>query len=178
MNPSKCDHCDKPAVVHELVQKGGVKREIHLCLEHAQEAGVALPASQPINQLLKQFVMTTAKAGVTAAKSCPACGLSFARFRQAGTLGCPDCYRAFEELLAPLIERAHNGATQHRGKAPRRAAGSVDRQLVVQQLMKELDQAVASEQYERAAELRDRLRTLKLDPRAPAGPEQAPGAAV
>jgi protein arginine kinase activator len=177
MNPSKCDHCDKPAVVHELVQKGGVKKEVHLCLEHAQQAGVALPASQPINQLLKQFMLTS-KTGASASRSCTACGLSFARFRQAGTLGCPECYRAFEDLLAPLIERAHNGATQHRGRAPRRAAGSVDRQLVVQQLMKELDQAVASEQYERAAELRDRLRTLKLDPRAPAGPEQAPGAAV
>ena len=175
MNPSKCDHCDKPAVVHELIQKNGVKREIHLCLEHAQAAGVALPTHQPINQLLKQFVMTTAKAGA-GTKACAACGLTFARFRQSGTLGCPECYHAFEELLAPLIERAHNGATQHRGKAPRRAAGSVDRQLVLQQLMKELDQAVASEQYERAAELRDRLRTIKLDPGAPAGGEPSPGA--
>ncbi len=43
MNPLKCDYCDKPAVVHEVTVKNGQKNEVHLCEEHAQEAGVALP---------------------------------------------------------------------------------------------------------------------------------------
>ncbi len=41
MNPIKCDYCDKPAVVHEVTFKNGQKNEVHLCEEHAQEAGVA-----------------------------------------------------------------------------------------------------------------------------------------
>ncbi|MHC4414512.1 MAG: UvrB/UvrC motif-containing protein [Planctomycetota bacterium] len=174
MNPSKCDLCDKPAVVHEVTLKNGVKEEVHLCEEHAQEAGVAMPSHQPINQLLTQFVAAQAgQARAAARKTCRNCGMTFARFRQSGTLGCPHCYQAFEAQLAPLIERAQNGGTHHRGKTPRRAGASIDRQLQVQQLVKELDQAVASEQYERAAQLRDRLRGL--DPKTPspqAGQEQ------
>ena len=181
MNPQKCDHCDKPAVVHEVTVKNGVKSEIHLCQEHALEAGVAMPTHQPINQLLTQFVISQSGKGKpkpktrAKRKTCRNCGMTFAKFRQNGTLGCPDCYTAFEEHLAPLIERAQNGATQHRGKTPRRAGASVDRQLLVQQLVKELDQAVGAEQYERAAQLRDRLRNLT--PEAPAAPggKQATG---
>jgi protein arginine kinase activator len=179
MNPQKCDHCDKPAVVHEVTVKKGVKSEVHLCHDHAVEAGVSLPTHQPINQLLTQFVISQsgkgkAKAKVRAKKkTCPSCGLTFGKFRQTGTLGCPDCYQTFEEQLSPLIERAQSGATHHRGKTPRRAGGSVDRQLLVQQLVKELDQAVAAEQYERAAKLRDRLRDLS--PETPASHSGGPG---
>lgn len=176
MNPQKCDQCDRPAVVHEVTVKNGVKREVHLCHEHAQEAGVSMPTHQPINQLLTQFVISqTGKAkarpkGPTRKrKRCPGCGMTFGEFRQMGTLGCPDCYEAFNEQLSSLIERAQNGATHHRGKTPARAGSSVDRQLLVQQLVKELNQAVAAEQYERAAKLRDHLRNLS--PERPVEPE-------
>ena len=161
MIPPKCDHCDNSAVVHEVTVKNGIKTEIHLCQEHAQEAGVAMPTHKPINQLLTQFVMAQSGRSRSASrKRCPTCGMTFGRFRQGGTLGCAGCYDAFEEQLTPLIERAQNGATQHRGKTPRRAGHSVDRQLLVEQIVKELNQAVAAEQYERAAHLRDRLRNL------------------
>ncbi len=166
MNPPKCNHCDKPAVVHEVTLKNGIKTEIHLCQEHAEEAGVSMPTHQPINQLLTQFVISHSSRAKARSKSrskskaCPGCGMTFARFRQGGTLGCAECYDAFEEQLAPLIERAQNGATDHRGKTPRRAGASVDRQRLISQLVRELDQAVAAEQYEQAAELRDQLRGL------------------
>ena len=100
MNPSKCDHCDNPAVVHEVTIKDGVKTELHLCQEHAQEAGVSMPSQQPLNQLLSQFVSHQSRRAKTRSrKTCGTCGLTFARFRQAGTLGCPDCYETFEEQL-------------------------------------------------------------------------------
>ena len=161
----KCDICNKPAVVHEVTVKNGVTNEIHLCKEHAEEAGVAMPTHQPINQLLTQFVMSQGdQSSESARKSCPGCGTTFSQFRQTGTLGCPECYDAFEEQLAPLIERAQNGATHHRGKVPKRAGDSLDRTVMIRQLTKELDQAVTAEQYERAAELRDRLRHIDETP--------------
>jgi protein arginine kinase activator len=171
MNPTKCDLCERPAVVHEVTVRNGVKEEVHLCEQHAVEAGVSLPGHAPMQMLtlLSQPARTRAPAG----RKCPGCGLTFARFRQAGTLGCPQCYEAFHEQLAPLIERAQNQATHHRGKTPRRAGKSIDRQLQVQHLVKQLDEAVASEQYERAAQLRDRLRGLdpgSLSRKGPEGP--------
>lgn len=161
----KCDLCNKPAVVHEMIVKHGVQKEVHLCEEHAAASGISMPGQQPINQILTQFVISqsqksTPSSSGAARKSCPECGLSFAMFRKHGVLGCANCYEAFKAQLSPLIERAQNGGTHHVGKAPQRAGTSIDRQLQRQRLIKELDAAVCAEQYERAAKIRDLLSSL------------------
>ena len=159
----KCDLCNNPAVVHEVTVKGGVKKEVHLCEGHAREAGINVPGPPPpLNQLLTQFVISKSGTKVKAVrKACRTCRLSFARFRQTGVVGCPDCYEVFERYLTPVIERAQNGASHHVGKTPKRAGVSIDRQLQIQHLLKELNDAVSAEQYERAATLRDRLESLR-----------------
>lgn len=161
-----CDYCDNQAEVHEVTVKNGIKKEVHLCIEHAMEAGYDMPKHQPITQLLKHVAISHSAVASARTRektrSCPSCDLSFNEFRRKGTLGCPDCYEAFGKLLASLIERSQNGATHHAGKAPKRAGSSIDRQLMMQKLLKELDSAVAAEQYERAAELRDQLRSMEL----------------
>lgn len=163
----KCDLCNKPAVVHEVTVRSGVKKEIHLCETHAREAGIVMPGAQPINQLLTQFVISQASKTAAPAKpqvkACPGCGLTFPQFRQVGRLGCAQCYITFETELSQLIERAQSGGCHHCGKAPRRSGASLDRELLIQRLARELDQAVAAEQYERAAQLRDRLTNLDAD---------------
>jgi protein arginine kinase activator len=181
----KCDACSRPAVVHEVTVRGGVKKEVHLCEHHAREAGVPLPGHQaPLSQVLTQFVISQVSKGSASGassegaaasspprvsvKACPGCGLSFAQFRQVGRLGCAQCYFAFEQELAALIERAQAGGAHHCGKAPRRSGASLDRELLIQRLTRELEQAVAAEQYERAAELRDRLGGIDAS-RAPGG---------
>lgn len=166
----KCDLCNKPAVVHEMIVKHGVQKEVHLCEEHAAASGIPMPGQQqPINQILTQFVISQPEKSAQAAsprKSCQECGMSFSLFRKHGVLGCPSCYEAFKAQLSPLIERAQNGGTHHIGKAPRRAGTSIDRQLQRQRLIKELDAAVCAEQYERAAKIRDLLTALDEKGRA------------
>ncbi|MHC4908667.1 MAG: UvrB/UvrC motif-containing protein [Planctomycetota bacterium] len=176
----KCDRCDKPAVVHEVTVKGGEKNEIHLCEEHARDAGMALPGPQPLNQLLTQFVVPKTRSTQTSRRACPDCGLGFAAFQQKGIVGCPTCYQTFERHLAPLIERAQNGGLNHVGKTPRHVAGQssaeggVDRRAQLKTLLDELDVAVGAEEYERAARLRDRIRSFQDD-----DPDRAaPGTAV
>lgn len=153
----KCDHCDKPAVVHEVVIKAGATSEVHLCAEHAAERGYAIP-TVPVTQLLAQFTGQPRRAGATG--TCPSCGLTFADFRQSGVLGCPACYEAFMPQIAAVIERAQAGAVSHVGRAPGRLEGLAERAALRSRLMQELDAAVAAEQYERAATLRDRLQQL------------------
>jgi protein arginine kinase activator len=175
----KCDLCNKPAVVHEVTVRSGIKKEVHLCEHHAREAGITMPGQQPINQLLTQFVIAQSgnKPPKATTKTCTGCGLTFAQFRQTGRVGCALCYTAFEGELSPLIERAQNGGTHHAGKTPQRAGTSIDRQILIQRLVKELDHAVASEQYERAAKLRDRLTSLDIKTRATTAPETKAGEA-
>ena len=124
----KCDFCDKSAVVHEVTVKNGIQKEVHLCQAHAAEAGIDMPDHQPITQLLTKVTISQASKQAPAQRRvCPECNLSFAEFRKTGTLGCPECYASFEKNLSPLIERAQNGATNHTGKAPKRAGSSRER---------------------------------------------------
>ncbi|MCH2148425.1 MAG: UvrB/UvrC motif-containing protein [Phycisphaerales bacterium] len=157
----KCDLCDKPAVVHEVSINNGVKKEVHLCLEHAQAAGLSIPGQQPINQLLKKFVVGQASA--PEAKRCARCGSTFAQIRQTNLIGCPDCYTTFHEPISSLIEQAQFGATAHVGRVPNQLHTPTQVELRTRKLLKELDAAVTAEQYERAADLRDRLNKLSTE---------------
>jgi protein arginine kinase activator len=156
----KCDLCNKPAVVHEVTISGGVKNEVHLCLEHAQAAGIAIPGQQPINKLLTKFVIGKAQGPSTGHTRCGGCGCTFGQIKQTNLIGCPECYRAFGDALTTLIEQAQFGNTEHVGRIPKRLHTPSHNEIRARKLMRELDAAVTAEQYERAAELRDRLNEL------------------
>jgi len=65
-----------------------------------------------------------------------------------------------------MIERAQNGANHHTGKAltpvaPKKVDAVKLRQAELNRLRKELARAVEDESYERAAQLRDQIRSLE-----------------
>src|SRR5205814_4464239 len=107
----KCDHCDRPATHHSVEIIKGQKIEKHLCDMHAGQEGLAIKAVShtPINELLTNFVKLHSTGGgekaVTELK-CEHCGMTFTEFREHSLLGCPNCYTALEDQLAPLLERA------------------------------------------------------------------------
>ncbi|MEN0021435.1 MAG: UvrB/UvrC motif-containing protein [Planctomycetota bacterium] len=185
--PDRCDSCSKEAVYHDtrIDDEGGIT-EIHACESCAAAQGLG-PTQQPINELLSSFVVKPAEAAseqVTTkvktsgrAESCGTCGTSFREFKRSGLLGCPQCYSSFEPQLSSLLGRAHEGATHHVGKVPKRALSQVtpgdpagrleallgsaeERAERRRTLRRQIDAAVTSEQYERAAQLRDELRAF------------------
>lgn len=161
-----CDTCGKDATIHEVVIHQGEKLTKHLCESCAQEEGLASDAHTPVSKLLTNFVIQTTggpKAVAQAAK-CPTCGLRFSEFRQKGLLGCADCYSAFEQQLAPLIERAQEGSAAHVGKVPRNVGDAEVRQSRIAELRKQLAEALSLERYEHAAALRDEI--SDVDPNA------------
>lgn len=160
-----CQACKKqPATVHLTdITPTGEKRERHLCDECAQEEGVLpkAPSAVPVSEILSGLVLQKNIVQQLADLTCPHCKLSFVEFRNSGLLGCPHDYEAFEKALLPLIERAHEGASHHIGKSPRKHAEPrlVESDLI--KLRKELNRAVDDEHYEEAAKLRDKIRTLE-----------------
>ncbi|MFP4143669.1 MAG: UvrB/UvrC motif-containing protein [Phycisphaeraceae bacterium] len=162
----KCDQCDRPATHHSVEILQGKKIEKHLCDLHAAEEGLAVKTVQaPINELLSNFVKLHSSGGSTqptrAELVCDECGLSFSDFREKSLMGCPNCYAAFENPLGPLLERAHEGGTHHIGKVPRRAGECEQRQMQLMHMRKRLDEAVANEDYELAARLRDDIQRFE-----------------
>jgi protein arginine kinase activator len=161
----KCDNCGKSATVHLTEIKGGKKIEKHLCEQcAAQNEGIPVKAHTPINELLTNFVMAHSGLPKESGLACEHCGITWAEFRQSGLLGCDRDYEMFERDLTPLLQRAHEGATHHIGKVPTRRGGTgvpAKRQVDLSRLRKELARAVEAEDYEKAAKLRDQIRTAE-----------------
>ena len=161
----KCDHCEQPAVVHEVLIRNGKTTEVHLCAEHALAAGLAVPAAQPVAEVLLHIAKSKQEeaARARALASCTGCGVSFTEFRKTGTLGCSACYDSFQPMLGQVIERAQAGGTAHVGRAPKAVAEVETRRVRREKLLRDLETAVSAEQYERAARLRDELAAIAPD---------------
>jgi protein arginine kinase activator len=98
----------------------------------------------------------------SATGKCPKCGFSQTDFKKTGRLGCPDCYDHFSEGVESLLKSMHKG-TRHIGKAPavwQQTKVYVDR---LHSLQTKLDKAVAKEDYEKAAQLRDEISRVKSE---------------
>jgi protein arginine kinase activator len=151
---TKCQSCGRPATVTVTNILNKQKRELHLCEDCAREQHHLLDDGPSLNlQALVQLIMGTPAAADPAGLTCPTCGLKYAAFRADGRLGCPDDYDAFRPALEPLLDRIHRG-TRHQGKAPKAAL----RRAELGALRDLLKAAVAVEDYEEAARLRDRIR--------------------
>jgi protein arginine kinase activator len=158
---SKCDKCGKPAAVHLTDIVNGQKTEKHLCDQCAVAEGVAIKANIPISQLLEEFILQSSPSAAAEDPKCDVCGMTFADFRQQQLLGCPHDYDALDKPLRPLIERSHEGASQHVGKAPRQAGVLQRKQNAILRLRAALRGAVAAEDYEKAARIRDEIKRLE-----------------
>ena len=161
-----CQSCKKqPATIHMTdITPEGEKQERHLCDACAQREGIMPKAQQqhvPIAELLTGLVVDKASVKQIAGMTCPHCGMTFIEFRNNGQLGCPSDYDAFERALVPLVERAHEGASHHIGKVPRRldTPRATDNDLI--RLKRRLDKAIEDERYEEAAMLRDKLKAIQ-----------------
>jgi protein arginine kinase activator len=157
----KCDKCERPATVHLTEIVDGAKLEKHLCEVCATQEGLTLQPTMGINQMLEEFISHTQQAKQLGELVCDHCGMSFLEFRQGGLLGCPHDYEAFAAALVPLLERAHEGASEHVGKVPSHAGGDEQRLSQLLRLRAALKDAVVNELYEQAARLRDEIRKLE-----------------
>lgn len=92
--------------------------------------------------------------------ACPACGYTFAQFRQTNQLGCPRCYESFRGPLHAILSRLHRHVS-HLGKAPRPTDGETDRPGVLSRTRVALEKAIAAEDFEKAALLRDEIQRLE-----------------
>jgi protein arginine kinase activator len=158
-----CQKCQDEASIHLTETVNGRRREVHLCTPCARKAGLAPPEEPPplaLDAILQDLIVAHVGelVGTLAQMTCPDCGLKFMQFRTVGRLGCPNDYEVFTRGLLPLLLRAQ-GATRHVGKTPSRRPGPTSRL----RLRAQLRDAVAREDYESAARLRDQLRQKDAD---------------
>jgi protein arginine kinase activator len=163
----QCQVCQKKeATIHLTEITDGVRSEMHLCEQCAQEEGIAVKSQLSINELLSGLLSTQPSADemfgdAEQEVSCPHCGFTLSQFTKEALLGCPYDYEVFEKSLLPLIEKAHDGKTVHRGKVPSKMPQDTKKQIKLTALRQQLEAAVQSEDYEQAANLRDEITQLE-----------------
>ena len=164
----RCDLCGagQPTVRYTEIDEGRVtKRTICRTCAHARGLLDEPPQAVAVLQkLLQATAATPAPAAEPVAaepeRTCDACHWSLAAFRRTGRLGCPDCWTTFEAQLLPVLRQVQP-QLQHVGKAPRTQARQAELRQRAADLRGELERAVRGEDYERAARLRDEIRTVE-----------------
>ncbi|MGB9791555.1 MAG: UvrB/UvrC motif-containing protein [Thermacetogeniaceae bacterium] len=165
-----CEECGKrPATVHFTQIINNKKTELHLCEECARRhQEIPFSFNFEPNFSIHKFLAglmdgaLPVQMPVVEVPRCPNCGLTYTQFGQIGRFGCSECYKAFGKGLEPLIRRIQ-GNDRHTGKVPRRAGGKLSCLREIERLRAELQEAVRQEAYEKAAELRDRIRQLEKE---------------
>jgi protein arginine kinase activator len=163
-----CDNCKEREAIINLTQvEHDSKVTLHLCEQCAQQKGVETGGAvmkSPLGNFLGALGKGAAlvPAGADGVR-CPDCGSSLRDFRDTGRLGCDQCYVAFDAHLRDLLRRLH-GSSQHVGEryeVPGEAGAESDPRSRLLDLKAQLRRAVEGENFELAAELRDRIRVLE-----------------
>ena len=159
----KCDFCDTKASVFLTQLVEGQMKKVGLCESCAKERGVTDPTGFSLADLLLGGITgelgTGGQAAAGTTKTCPACGFTLEDLRRVRRFGCAECYTAFREEIAPMLRGMHKGAS-HVGKVPEGLMALQFKHQRLQDLRSRLEQAVASENYEEAAGIRDEIHSL------------------
>lgn len=162
----KCQKCKKrDATTHVKKVVNGEYEEYMLCSECAHAMGYdnVFDFEMPdmFGGLLQSF-FTGALPARSGASRCPECGSTYGDITNTGKVGCGKCYEAFYSELLPSIKRIH-GNTTHCGKVPFTAEKAEARaekspEDEVSALKAQLQKAIDEQNFELAAELRDKIK--------------------
>ncbi len=154
-----CQNCktnEATSHIHSVVN--GVVRDTYLCSHCAGAMHKSTVSHDDLFQLLSSFLLSEQREENNVLK-CESCGTSFDQITKSGRVGCALCYKTFAKQLEPALVRIH-GRTKHIGKSlneENKALGVVKEDRI-NALKEELKTAIANEEYEKAAVIRDKIR--------------------
>ena len=174
-----CSVCNKKeATVHISRIVNGQKEELYLCEECAKNTeGLNINLElEPEFNLVSPFTFQSILSGIMDYMNkssssnleqpkefiCEHCGTTYSEFKEKGLLGCSYCYKNFGSTLNSVIRRVQ-GNVEHIGKIPKTAGKDIVKKKTILDLKENRQKAVAAEEYEKAAEFRDRIREIEKE---------------
>jgi protein arginine kinase activator len=166
-----CPECNKrEATIHLTQIVNNQKISVSMCQECAEKFGFHSPLDNgpfPLAEILSGMskdLPQRKRLERSANPECPKCGMTFEEFAQRGRFGCGACYTAFRPYLEDILRKIH-GASLHRGQNPAVKPDDEDSSTLPvkeeERLGAELARAIKEEDFERAAELRDKLKAMR-----------------
>lgn len=158
-----CEKCGKSAATtHIKTNINGKLESYHMCRECATQMGYG-PASFGMSDILGSLFGEglTTKPRLSKEVRCDGCGMSFSEIARTGKVGCGKCYKTFYDEMLPSLRRMH-GKTKHAGKVPNTASVEAKVENKLENLKAELNAAIAAQEFEKAATLRDEINALEV----------------
>ena len=157
-----CDKCKKhPATTHIKTVVNGRLSEINLCSFCAAEEGYGSFGKLSLANMLASMFGESIEGGKTTKERCSCCQSTFADIVESGRVGCSECYTVFRKELMPSLNRLH-GKVKHVGQVPEET--QAEKETIsnkVEALRESLKKAIDTEEYEKAAKIRDEIRALE-----------------
>ncbi|MBQ9940483.1 MAG: UvrB/UvrC motif-containing protein [Clostridia bacterium] len=153
----KCQNCSKPATYFLKTNINGNINMVALCSECAAKENINSSDHSGMHSLFNPFFFGTS-ASVPQIKKCSSCGTKFSEICENSKYGCGECYNIFRKESEQYLRKI-NGGFSHVGKRPKSIPVKVSDRL--EELRSLLAQAVVTEDYEKAAELRDKIKEIK-----------------
>lgn len=156
-----CQICGKKeANIHLTQMLNNEVRKLHLCEQCAAKNGIDVDTPASVSNFLLGLAMPDNVQAEKAGRACRQCGLRLSEFKKLSRLGCPLCYATFTQELEPLLSGMHKGI-RHTGKKPVHHPPNLNIPVSMENLKKSLAAAVAAENYEEAARIRDQIRAAQ-----------------
>ncbi len=153
----RCDVCGSNDSVF-FIRPDSQGAELHLCKVCAIARGYAVAAESDVLGVRLDSLLS----GVTDELSpvvCPACGCTAERMHSTGRLGCVDCATTFKREILSILRKAGRVGT-YEGKMPPFPRENTLQEKSAFELSGKLEAAIHAEDFESAAAIRDRLRSL------------------
>lgn len=158
--PPGCENCKKPCVIHltQIINAEVKKADMCETCPHAKQ--FQDPLQFGLMEKLLGIAMQKGLPHSGKGLVCEHCGYTEEEFHKTGRLGCSECYNVFVTPKMEILQKIQD-AEVHKGKGPKNQNKRTLRQSIAQ-LNKDLLDAIELENYEKAAQLRDELKELKL----------------
>lgn len=148
-----CEICGQnEAIIHRVMIINGKRTEQHFCAKCAKEIGLGALKAPVMPDIMTQYLQPESDDA-----ECR-CGTTIREFKRTGILGCESCYTDMRDELMPIIKRLQGGRIEHRGHIS--SCSEANKLYELKKLRNDLAEAVNNEQYELAAELRDKIKAL------------------
>jgi len=169
----QCDYCDNKATVYFTQIIDGKTIKSSLCEKCAAEKGVTDPEGflighfQAMAHAEEELAKTSSGSDSegqpkvpVSTSVCKECGFSYEDLKKTGRLGCAHCYQTFREEITHNLAGMHKGV-RHKGRVPAGMIEAFEQRQKLEVLEAKMQEAISSEDYEKAAILRDMIRDLK-----------------
>ncbi|ARN56815.1 UvrB/UvrC motif-containing protein [Sedimentisphaera salicampi] len=166
-----CQRCKKrPASVHMAEYINGQQREVHFCEKCVQETLSEALNQGSLSEMMGKLIGSVSQSDgedeqnktpeAEKTYECPVCGETYSGFFKNTLLGCPEDYFVFNNSINDVLSNSEIENPVHSGKLPSKSLEDTVNENIRQTLNIRIEKALENEDYESAAQIRDRLRSL------------------